>query len=229
MKLLVRPVRNQVCAKHYEKLDSNDHTCRLRLYFKLMGGRSSDKPHRILVVACAHSQAAAIQTSVWLHTLFSGEPADGDPALRHAAPLTSRRLWATSWPRRRFLLLFGAYLFPPELIPVVIFFTTSFFVVVVFVLRAGHIFRRSKVDASVLASHTSVFAPCAAPPWQWIDFGVFSPPSPPYPLLLPTSGSNKLRGEKKLSLQPATRFLSSYMFCPTATLSVPAARCFFTF
>lgn len=30
--------------------------------------------------------AARIQTSVWLHTLFSGEPA-GDPALQHAALL----------------------------------------------------------------------------------------------------------------------------------------------
>lgn len=106
--------------------------------------------------------------------------------------------------------------FPPELIPVVIFFffTTSFFVVVVFVLRAGHIFRRSKVDASVLASHTSVFAPCAAPPWQWIDFGVFffsplpSLPSPPADLRLEQveGGKKNSPSNLRLAFSPATCF-----------------------
>lgn len=73
-------------------------------------------------------------------------------------------------------------IFPPRTDPRGDFFLLRlFFVVVVFVLRAGHIFRRSKVDASVLASHTSVFAPCAAPPWQWIDFGVFFSPLPSLP------------------------------------------------
>lgn len=96
---------------------------------------------------CLRAQAARIQTSVRLHTLFSGEPL-GDPALQHAAlsrPVRERRAGR------------GGDFFP--------FCPDHFFLR----LRSFDSFTRSADLGAFSSARRSGSGPCVAGWWPWID------------------------------------------------------------
>lgn len=104
---------------------------------------------------CLRAQAARIQSSVRLHTLFSGEPL-GDPALRHAAlsrPVREQRAGCC-----------GDFSFCPDHI--------------FFHLRSFDSFTRSADLGALKSARRSGFGPSVARWWPWIDFTVIflSPP-----------------------------------------------------
>lgn len=136
---------------------------------------------------CLSTRAARIQTSVWLHTLFSGEPVEIQPfnTLLPLRPVREQRAGRG-----------GDFSFWSDLIflqpsPLFSSFTrlTDFGVV--------------KSARRCSQSHASLFfCPCAAPPWQWIDFSVFF------------SDLCLDQVEKTVSLTCGS--LSSYMFHPAS-------------
>lgn len=120
------------------------------------------EPHRGLDFACA--QAARIQTSVGVHTLFSGEPL-GDPALQHATLLRPVREQGAGHG--------GDFCFCPDHI--------------FLQLRSFGSFTRSADLGGLKSARRSGFGPCAARWWPWINSTVISLP------FSPTSASTKLR------------------------------------
>lgn len=121
---------------------------------------------------CLSTRAAAIQTSVRLHTLFSGEPAEIQPfsTLLLLRPVCEQRAG-----RGGDFSFCSDLICPPPTEP------RGDFLLVFFLFTRRPHFGVGKSTRRCCASHKSS-APCAAPPWQWIDF--FSPPFPPADLCL---------------------------------------------
>lgn len=112
---------------------------------------------------CLRAEAARIQTSVRVHTLFSGEPL-GDPALQHATLLRPVREQGAGHG--------GDFSFCPDRI--------------FLQLRSFGSFTRSADSGGLKSARRSGLRPCAARWWPWSNPVISLPFSP-------TSASTKLR------------------------------------
>lgn len=145
--------------------------------------------------------------------LFSGEPVKSQPFTRAAAPLTARPWWAESWPRRRFLLLVGVFIFffsslslsPPTELPLPFYF----FLKILF-SALWRTPEELKSSALVLSRPQQSVRPLrgASVAMDWFQWGIFSSSS----FFLLSLCFDQV--EDTVSLTRGSLFPHSYMFHP---------------
>lgn len=185
---------SQVRSAHCEKPDSHDRTCK-RVWILICGTVARLKratpyfscclraqsgcrdpnfrvtPHPVFRGAGGRRSSPSARCSSYVPTTVSYELA----AAEISASVRSLSFPSPNWsPWWFFHFYFFVYY---------VFFLVVVVVVVVFFFYAPATFSAGVKSTRRCWRRTQVFfAPCAAPPWQWIDFGVFfSPPLPSLP------------------------------------------------